>query len=597
MKKLFSIVLALVLVLSSVSAFAAEERNKYNELTVVNNSAMTGNFMSTLWGSSTSDIDMQELLHGYPLMVWDNENGVYKANPTVVSGILAVRDAEGNHTYFIALCDDLKYSDGSAITAADYAFSILLASSPEVKALGGAVGGTSAILGADEYLNGKADALAGVKLTGGNNLSVTLRADALPNFFELGLLNFKPFPVKEIAPGCTVKDDGSGVYVSGLTEDVLRASLLNGGYITNPKVVSGPYVLDSFDGETARLSANPNYKGNEKLLKPLITYLNYGKTTNDTMMNDFRSGKVGLINKVVQNDNIQEGIELVRAGGRHAAQYDRSGASFLYFCCEQPEVAAQAVRQAIASCLDVDAAVEAYVGEYGERVNGYYGMGQWMVQKLGGSVDGLKGYELDVDAARKLLADDGWTENADGVMEKTVDGQTVKLELTLGVPEGNAIAEVFKGEFAENLAEAGIKLNVQSIPYAELLKLYYQPGQRDLDMIFMATNFDVNYDPSLNFAPGGVQNYTGIRDEALYQKAVEMAQTESGDVQGYCRKWMDFQKNFMEVLPAIPLYTNTYFDFSTDILRNYNIAGKVSWANAIVEAYLSDAPIDDENGL
>ena len=38
------------------------------------------------------------------------------------------------------------------------------------------------------------------------------------------------------------------------------------------------------------------------------------------------------------------------------------------------------MRQAIAHCLDKDALVSGYVGNYGAAVDGYYGLGQWIYQ-------------------------------------------------------------------------------------------------------------------------------------------------------------------------------------------------------------------------
>ena len=59
-------------------------------------------------------------------------------DPSVVETIGPVEvDEVGNHTYKMILCDDLYYSDGTPITAWDYAFSLLLMMSPEIEAIGG----------------------------------------------------------------------------------------------------------------------------------------------------------------------------------------------------------------------------------------------------------------------------------------------------------------------------------------------------------------------------------------------------------------------------------------------------------------------------
>ena len=43
----------------------------------------------------------------------------------------------------------------------------------------------------------------------------------------------------------------------------------------------------------------------------------------------------------------------------------------------------------------------------------------------------------------------------------------------------------------------------------------------------------------------------------------------------------------------IPIYSNVYFDFFPRYLQNYNISENVTWSQAIVSAFLSDASDED----
>ena len=287
----------------------------------------------------------------------------------------------------------------------------------------------------------------------------------------------------------------------------------------------------------------------------------------------------------------------------------------------------QAVRQAIASCLDKDALVTDYVGNYGMRTDGYYGLGQWMAQIVNGtmaapseeplteeqqvawdalSLDNMKVWNLDVEAAATLLAEDGWTLNREGeafdpetddVRCKEIDGAMVPLELTAIYPEGNAIGELLQTALVDHLAQAGVLLTVEPVAMNELLQIYYRQAERDCDMIYLATNFNTVFDPSSTFDPSdayqGVNNRTAIADEELYQLAVDMRRTEPENTLEYCQKWVAFQERFAEVLPAIPIYSNVYFDFYTDTLHDYNVSAQLTWAQAIVGAYLGDADVPE----
>lgn len=559
----------------------------------------------------------------------------------MVSGLVVTKEDNGDRTYTLELYDDMTYSDGTPITARDYAFSILLSMAPEMAVIGASTNASNHIVGSDEYKSGAASALAGLRVLSDTQLSLRVKAEYLPFFYELGLLNYTPYPISVIAPGCEVADDGEGAYIrnidSTVTEPIFTAELLQStmldpetGYVSHPSVVSGPYTLTAYDADahTAQFEINTYYKGNSEGVKPTIAKLVYKLAENGDMVDLLSDGEFGLLHKVVNTASIDSGMQLI-AGSDHYAMssYARSGLSFFAFCCEQTKVSSATVRQAIAQCLDKDALVNDYVGAYGLRADGYYGIGQWMVQLLNGttvvpegkftdedqakldeiSLDDLKKYDLDVDAANALLDGDGWTLNRDGgeynpetddVRCKEIDGTLVALELKLIYPEGNAIADALDETFVSNLAQAGILLTAEAKPMDELLQLYYRQQERDCDMIYLATNFSTLFDPSATFDPSdayqGVNNRTGVADDELYQLAVDMRKTEPSDVAEYCRKWMAFQQRFTEVLPMIPVYSNVYFDFYTDTLQDYVVGEDVTWAQAIVGACLSDAMPETE---
>ena len=101
-------------------------------LHVGNPTVTKGDFFSDLFGNNTADIDVRALIHGYNLVNWDQEQGEYVIDPSVVKSWQVTTDEAGNKTYHFVLCDDLRFSDGTAITAWDYAFSWLLKISPEI---------------------------------------------------------------------------------------------------------------------------------------------------------------------------------------------------------------------------------------------------------------------------------------------------------------------------------------------------------------------------------------------------------------------------------------------------------------------------------
>ena len=130
MKKISALLLAILLLLGTLPGMAD------SSLTVGNPTPMRGEFFTGLWGNSTSDGDVRDLLHGYNLTYWDGDLRNFAKNPSAVKKLKTSDDpATGDRSYEFILKEDLLYSDGSRITAWDYAFSLLLSLILTVSAL------------------------------------------------------------------------------------------------------------------------------------------------------------------------------------------------------------------------------------------------------------------------------------------------------------------------------------------------------------------------------------------------------------------------------------------------------------------------------
>ena len=652
MKRIIAMLLALLLMLTCFAVIAEgteteeieeikEKDPKYEELVVANPTVMRGEFFTEMWGNSTTDIDVRVLIHGYNLVTWENAMAKFIPDAMVVDSVEATDLANGNRLYAFHLKDDLYYCDGTQITAWDYAFSILFTISPEIVATGGTPVHEDFVAGYEEYFNGEVDYYAGVRVLDDFTIQFEVIKDYVPFFYEFGLFYITPYPIYEIAPGCVVKDDGQGIYIANedetieepiFTSELIMKTVLDPetGYASHPKAVCGPYMLTSFEGETATFEINPYFKGdvshNEVL--PTIQRLVFTLADNENMIEKLESGEIGLLNKVTKATTIDAGIELVGSGAFQMSTYPRVGLSFISFFCEKNTVSSRAVRQAISYCVDRDVLTEGYTGNYGLRMDGWTGLAHWPYRVLNGiipypvdepedpnnaaqvaeyeeemakwealSYENVRVYTLDVEKAISLLVEDGWTLNREGkefdpekddVRCKEIDGELVALDLKLWYPAGNRMCELMEENFLPNLAEAGIKLTMEGLPMVQILGTWYDQGEREGDMIYLATNFDVVWDPVVNFVEdlGGnhTWNYTNDYDELLYQRALDMRETEPDAVLEYMQEWILFQEEFMEEVAILPIYSNMYFDFYTIELQNYDIPSNVTWTQAIVPA-------------
>ena len=644
MRKLIACLLAAALLLAVCGGGAEQPARDYDRLTVAVTSPMTGNFFTGRWGNNTSDTDVRALIHGYNLVYWDVANGVFAHDPTVVSGIMATAAPGGDRTYTVVLQPDLVWADGTPITAWDYAFSLLLSLSPEMDALGGTGEKPLWIVGADAWAAGEAGELTGVRVLGEDQLSVTMKGEYFPFFYELALLSCEPAPISVIAPGVRVADQGRGVYLTNADEAVtepvfttalLERTLLDGetGYRTHPTLTCGPYVLTAYADGVAEFDLNPRYKGNALGQKPTIPHITFRSMAQEEIIPALQRGEVQLVNKAAGTDLVGEGLAL--AAGDEAfgySSYLRSGLGFISFNARDGILGDNAVRQAIACATDRDALMAATVGDNGQRADGYFGLGQWMYRLLNGTMPNpaqepeesasaadkaayaeamarwealqlsdIEAYPLDPAQAAMLLEEAGWNLNSAGEAfrpgqdtlrhRRDGAGNLTPLTLRLAYARGSAAGAALEEILVPALAEVGISLTVEAIPLAELLPQYYHNVPAEYDMYFLATNFSLVNDPSAAFGEeegAHVWLTSGVADEELYEAAVAMRKTQPGDLLGYCTAWLAFQVRFAEVLPAMPIYSNIYFDFYPRVLQSYPIETSISWPQALDSAFLAD---------
>lgn len=263
MKRALVFLAALMMMLAQGQALANAEAATPDVLKVGHTTRLNGNFFSDLWGNNTADLDVRSLLHEYPLVTWTRGSD-YRLNSTVISAITKQTADNQDVTYVITLKPGLKYSDGSPITARDYVFTFLLLSSPVIRELTTITAQFDYLVGFEDYDKGVTPYFSGIRLLGELQFSATIKASYLPYFYELSYINSYPLPIQVLAPGCEVRDEGEGALIQGgMDARMLRESILNEqtGYMSFPRVTSGPYRLVAYDSQhhVADFEINPYY--------------------------------------------------------------------------------------------------------------------------------------------------------------------------------------------------------------------------------------------------------------------------------------------------------------------------------------------------
>lgn len=570
---------------------------------VGNFTRVSGDFFTDMWGNNTADMDVRALLHGQSTVSWTSDQK-YGPDTTVLYGIKVQDEKNGDKTYTFTLNRGLQYNDETPITAKDYVFSVLLQSNAAITALGGKPYVYAQLKGHEDYLSGRQPVFSGVRFIDNRTFSLTIDKAYLPYYYELMYVNVTPYPIRTIAPGCDVKDDGKGAYITGpFTAELLNKTLFDPieGYASHPKVTSGPYYLTDYNAETGEVSfqVNKKYPGNYEGHRPVIEKLSLREIKYDEALQLLQNGEIDVINKGTDGTFIDAALQQFTDGAINTANYLRSGYGFLGFACEDVVTGSEKVRQAIACAMDREAFIEEFLGYNGMPVHSYYGLGQWMAQPYVSTIqDEVTVYEYDPDEAAKLLKDDGWKLDAEGnaytegVRYKKIDGELIPLEIRFAQLKQNAGAALIVENVLPQLEALGFKVEVTEYEFADMLAAYYRDVERTFNMNFMASNFGMVFDPYFTFHVDdeyqGELNTSGIRDEKLMKLAKSLRETTPGDEEGYGERWLKLMARYSEVLPTLPIYSNIYYDFFINELQEYQPNALWSWAAAIQYAWIGE---------
>ncbi|MCR4616699.1 MAG: hypothetical protein K5669_00765 [Lachnospiraceae bacterium] len=425
------------------------------DIIIGNTTELSGQFRYSTYGKSSpgaADQDIETLTTGLET-VSRNKEGGYEWNNTVVASHEDVVNEDGTKTFTITINDDLKYSDGTAITAKDYlVFPMAFYTQVATQASGRQVNGESVVGFADYNAYTGVDSAEGSKVLTGLRLideytfSVTISADFIPYFYDITYAAFSPaYPAMWLGDA-DILDDGEGCY---LTDNFYEkdgdnykvAAIINASatdtsaesYAKYP--YSGPYCVQSYDttDSSAVLVKNPNFKGNYEGTVPSIEKIVYKKVVSATQLEDFKAGGLDVISGITGGAATDEALALADGSdGAYAyIHYSRAGYGKLGFRADYGPAQFAEVRQAIAYCMNRGQFAKDFTGGYGGVVDGPYYTGSWMYQAAVKQGMILDAYATSADSAIKVLEEGGWvyaadgSEYTDGVRYKKIPGDVI----------------------------------------------------------------------------------------------------------------------------------------------------------------------------
>jgi peptide/nickel transport system substrate-binding protein len=417
-------------------------------------------------------------------------------------------------TYTFHLRKDLKFSDGSPLTADDVAFTLTLLHD---KAYEGEIDISQyAVKGGKEYKEGKATSIEGIQVVDPQTIKVTTEKVNSQTLTALG------GPV--LSKAYYGKD-----YKQNTSLDYLKE-------LYGKPIAAGPYKFEKYiPGQEVRFVANENYYAG----KPKIPNFIYKITAGDTKLQLFQTGEVDYTGLGTGDEVLEQakGLQFADIQIETAASF-----SYIYMNNNKPYLKDKKVRQALIYGLDRKKYVDTALKGYGTVANVPIHPTSWAYTE-----EGVNKYEYDKEKAKKLLDEAGWKVGSDGVREK--DGQ--KLKLSYFGPSSAKDSDLLIPIAKENYKEIGVEFNPEFMDFNTMLS---KVNKGDYDLASVST--PITSDPSetageyLSSANETSLGYKNEKVDELIQKGIETVDIEK-------RK---------------PIYKELYKELSDDppvILLNY----------------------------
>ena len=452
------------------------EGNTDKKIIIGNTTELSGNLRHSTFGVSSpaaSDLDIDGLINGYSTVV-ANKVGDYQYDSTVVESHEDTVNEDGTRTFTVKIMNDLKFSDGTPITAKNFLYYLMAFSTPitATKEGGGSNTAGQAYVGYKEYsqFDGTNDGkiiykkdkdgkdttdvdytiskkFKGVRLIDEYTYSLTATEDYATYFYGITLAGLSPTAKAMYMGNNDVKDDGDGCYIvqaenaadkfyntktegevtSYTFASYIRKSATNTNQADEAKIpFTGAYKIDSYDKakKECTLVRNDQYKGNFENQKGGFDKIVYVQIVSETQLTQLEQGQVNVVAGITGGTDTDAALKLVREKPDSFASVDyaRAGYGKLGFRSDFGPAMFQEVRQAIAYSIDRPAFAKQFNGGYGGVVDGPYYTGAWMYKEALKEGMKLDVYTASVDSAIEVLEDGGWTYNYKGEKYKAGDG-------------------------------------------------------------------------------------------------------------------------------------------------------------------------------
>lgn len=259
-------------------------------------------------------------------------------------------------------------------------------------------------------------------------------------------------------------------------EDATWGLKLNEHWYNQTGIGVGPYQFVRWSpGEILELEANPQYWGPrpafERILFPVIKDQNaYPRKVKRGEL-DITQLQPEQYKSVILDD--EDGVYLDNENIQYSV-HETLTYFYMGWNMDNPMFSDKRVRQAMTMTLDRQGIID----------NVFHGMGNLTTgpfpQQVACYDKGVEPYPFDIEGAKALLEEAGWTDSdGDGIRDKVIEGERVDFEFTFLMYGSSSEYETLASIWREALLEAGVKMTPSPVEWSTMLK---KMDEREFDV-------------------------------------------------------------------------------------------------------------------
>ncbi|WP_432702068.1 oligopeptide ABC transporter substrate-binding protein [Lysinibacillus sphaericus] len=457
-----------------------------------------------------------------------------------------------NKKVLITIQGDVKWSDGTPLTADDLIYPYEIIGHPDYEGVR-YDDDFKNIIGAEEYHDGKADTIAGIKKIDDKSIEIAF---------------------KKVSPAIYSGGDGLWGYAAPKHQlaSIAVKDLISSDAVRKNPITLGPFKFDNIvNGESVQLVANEHYfKGKPKIEKVVVQVVpstSVGealKTGKFDLTSEFRANQYDSI-KNLTNISILGRPELAYSYlGFKLGHYNQEKGENVYD--EKAKMNDTDLRKAIAYAMDIETVTDKFYQGLRVRANSlippafksYYD-------------NTLEGYHYDPEKAKQLLDAAGYKDtDGDGIREDK-DGNkfAIRLAAIAGSDTDEAIVEYYR----QNWRDVGLDVQLTTGRLLEFNNFYekVQADDPEIDMYMAAWGTGTNPSPAGLYSKGASFNYSRYVSDDLTKLLNNIDSEAALDAHYRAQAFRAWQVYMNDKATIIPMYFRTEIIPVNKRIKNYNI--------------------------